>query len=67
MYSFWFYLSSICDNILILVNSGVPLYNVKELLGHKDITVTQRYSHLADASLRAATATASDTIRSAIQ
>lgn len=51
----------------ILVNAGVPLYNVKELLGHKDITVTQRYSHLADASLRASTAKVADRIRSAIQ
>ncbi len=29
-----------------LVQSGVNLYVVKELAGHKDITTTQRYAHL---------------------
>jgi site-specific recombinase XerD len=33
---------------------GVDLYRVKELLGHKDLTMTQRYSHLAPDSLRGA-------------
>jgi integrase len=46
----------------ILVNQGVPLYEVQRLLGHSDITLTQRYSHLADAQLRKATANVSERI-----
>lgn len=30
-----------------LVMAGVPLYTVKDLLGHSSITVTERYAHLA--------------------
>lgn len=30
-----------------LVQSGEPLYNVKELMGHSIIQMTERYSHLA--------------------
>jgi site-specific recombinase XerD len=30
-----------------LVMAGVDIYTVKELLGHKTITVTMRYAHLA--------------------
>jgi integrase len=37
-----------------LVMEGVDLYRVKELLGHKDLTMTQRYAHLAPDSLRGA-------------
>jgi site-specific recombinase XerC len=33
---------------------GVDLYRVKELLGHKDLTMTQRYAHLAPDTLRGA-------------
>ena len=29
-----------------LVQKGVPIYTVKELLGHGDIASTQRYAHL---------------------
>jgi len=35
-----------------LVQSGVPLYTVKELLGHRTLAVTERYSHLAQENLR---------------
>ena len=35
-----------------LVQKRVSLYEVKELLGHSDIAMTQRYSHLADETLR---------------
>ncbi|MFC1595435.1 tyrosine-type recombinase/integrase [Gemmatimonadota bacterium] len=34
-----------------LVQSGVPLYGVGEILGHKELATTQRYAHLADANL----------------
>lgn len=37
-----------------LVMEGVDLYKVKELLGHKDLKMTQRYAHLAPDSLRGA-------------
>ncbi len=30
-----------------LVMAGVPLLTVAELLGHKDIEMTKRYSHLS--------------------
>lgn len=34
-----------------LVDRGVPLYDVKQLLGHSSIELTQRYSHLSDKRL----------------
>ena len=37
-----------------LVQSGIDLYTVKELAGHKDITTTQRYAHLNRAKLKEA-------------
>lgn len=37
-----------------LVQRGVGLYAVKELLGHSEIAMTERYSHLAPDNLRAA-------------
>ncbi len=39
-----------------LVNQGVDLYTVKELLGHKTLRMTERYSHVAAAHLRDAVA-----------
>ena len=36
-----------------LVQAGVPLYTVKEWLGHSSITVTERYAHLAPGNLDA--------------
>ncbi len=35
-----------------LVEGGVSLYEVKELMGHADLTMTQRYSHLSPEGLR---------------
>lgn len=37
-----------------LVMSGVPLYEVRDILGHASITQTERYSHLAHENLAAA-------------
>jgi site-specific recombinase XerD len=38
-----------------LVMDGTPLFTVSKLLGHSDITMTMRYSHLAPDHLRQAT------------
>jgi len=38
-----------------LVMAGVPLYTVKEYLGHQKISQTERYAHLAPDSLQQAT------------
>jgi site-specific recombinase XerD len=35
-----------------LVQGGVDIYKVKELLGHKDLRMTVRYCHLAPENLR---------------
>ena len=37
-----------------LASSGVPLSEVRDLLGHSSITVTERYAHLAPENVRAA-------------
>jgi integrase len=37
-----------------LVQAGVDLYTVKELLGHSEIAMTEKYSHLAPDNLRVA-------------
>ncbi len=37
-----------------LVSSGVPLAEVKELLGHTTVQMTERYAHLAPENVRAA-------------
>ncbi len=37
-----------------LVQSGVDLYRVQKLCGHKDQRMTQRYAHLLPESLREA-------------
>lgn len=36
----------------ILVNQGVSLYEVQKLLGHSSISITQRYAHLSNESLK---------------
>jgi integrase len=42
-----------------LVNSGRSLYEVQQILGHSDPSVTQRYAHLSARSLREAAETGS--------
>jgi len=37
------------------IASGASLYDVQKLLGHSDIGMTQRYSHLTDDNLQKAT------------
>lgn len=39
-----------------LVENGKGLYDVSKLLGHSNIMMTQRYSHLGENSLRMAVA-----------
>jgi integrase len=49
-----------------LINSGRTLYDVQNILGHSDPTVTQRYAHLSTKSLRAAADSAGDIIDAAM-
>jgi integrase len=48
-----------------LVNGGRTLYEVQQILGHSDPSVTQRYAHLSTRSLQDAANTASDAINAA--
>jgi integrase len=48
-----------------LVNSGRTLYEVQQILGHSDPSVTQRYAHLSKRSLQEAADSANDVIRNA--
>lgn len=48
-----------------LVNSGRSLYEVQQILGHSDPSVTQRYAHLSSRSLQEAANTASVVIKEA--
>jgi integrase len=48
-----------------LVQNGVDLYKVKELLGHKTITMTMRYAHHYPESLRASVEVLDDCYNSA--
>jgi site-specific recombinase XerD len=33
---------------------GVDLYHIKKLLGHSDLKLTERYSHLSESTLKQA-------------
>jgi len=46
-----------------LVNSGRTLYEVQQILGHSDPSVTQRYAHLSRRSLQDAADSADDVLR----
>jgi len=46
-----------------LVNQGTPIYEVSALLGHCDVSVTQRYSHLNRKRLQEASARVGDRLR----
>ncbi|MFW6179186.1 MAG: tyrosine-type recombinase/integrase [Desulfohalobiaceae bacterium] len=48
----------------LLINSGRSLYEVQKLLGHADISTTQRYAHLAQDTLRDAAELVSSSIAS---
>ena len=50
-----------------LVNSGRTLYEVQQILGHSDPSVTQRYAHLSSESLQKAANSASVAIRGATE
>jgi site-specific recombinase XerD len=39
----------------LLINNGVSLYEVQELLGHSSSAMTQRYAHLQPNQLRSRT------------
>lgn len=49
-----------------LVQKGVPLYTVAELLGHSTLVMTKRYSHLAPDSLRNAAMRIGDIFRAPV-
>jgi len=40
-----------------MVEQGTPLYTVQRLMRHSSLTLTERYSHLAPDTLRAAVST----------
>ena len=50
-----------------LVNSGRTLYEVQQILGHSDPSVTQRYAHLSTKALQDAANSASEVIQGAMQ
>jgi len=51
----------------ILVNNGVPLYDVQKLLGHASIKTTQRYAHLSANKLFRSVAVADQAYRGALE
>ena len=46
----------------VMVQANVPIFTVSRILGHTQIKTTQRYSHLAEDTLLAATETASNVL-----
>lgn len=39
----------------LAIQGGASLFDVQKLLGHSDISMTQRYAHMVDDSLQKAT------------
>ena len=37
-----------------LAQNGTPIYTIAQLMGHKDLSMTQRYAHLVPDTMRAA-------------
>ena len=50
-----------------LINQGRTLYEVQQILGHSDPSVTQRYAHLSTKSLRDVADSASDALTGAMK
>ena len=50
-----------------LLEAGVDLLTVQQILGHKDPSVTQRYAHLSTKSLQEASDSASKAIQGAMK
>jgi site-specific recombinase XerD len=47
----------------LAVNAGVDIYQIKDLLGHSDVSVTQRaYAHLQQKTLRSASEVVAKTL-----
>jgi site-specific recombinase XerD len=46
----------------LALQGGASLYDVSKLLGHSDISMTQRYAHMVDDSLQTATDNAAGVI-----
>jgi integrase len=51
----------------LAVNAGATLFEVQHLLGHSSPQVSQRYSHLANSSLRRASQAVADVVNAALQ
>lgn len=51
----------------LAVNAGVSIYEIKDLLGHSNVTVTQRaYAHLQQSTLRTASEVVARTLEEAL-
>ena len=50
-----------------LINQGRTLFEIQQILGHSDPSVTMRYAHLSTMSLQAAADSASDAINGAMR
>lgn len=49
-----------------MASSGISIYIISKLLGHKNVITSERYSHVSDKALRKASDTVSKTITSAL-